>query len=200
MERRIAALRKAGTLVEYHKFGNLGHGFGLGTGTSAQGWWPTPSASGRDHEARELRPRTSASSRRQPAGGPRPVRPGVEQDQVSAAEYPSHEQGRPGAALVRGATRPISRPTREASSPDPDVAHRAREVVAQVPSRVIHLASKRARRARSLLRRQWPLMLLPRRGRSPGSRPPRRPETRPVRARAATASGRRECSGPARRA
>jgi predicted esterase len=38
MERRIVALRKAGTLVEYHKFGNLGHGFGLGTGTSAQGW------------------------------------------------------------------------------------------------------------------------------------------------------------------
>ena len=38
MERRIAALRKAGTRVEYHKFGNLGHGFGLGIGTSAQGW------------------------------------------------------------------------------------------------------------------------------------------------------------------
>ena len=38
MERRIATLRKAGTLVEYHKFRNLGHGFGLGTGTSAQGW------------------------------------------------------------------------------------------------------------------------------------------------------------------
>ena len=38
MERRIAALRKAGTLVEYHKFRNLGHGFGLGTGTSAQRW------------------------------------------------------------------------------------------------------------------------------------------------------------------
>jgi acetyl esterase/lipase len=38
MERRIAALRKAGTPVEYHRFGNLGHGFGLGTGTSAQGW------------------------------------------------------------------------------------------------------------------------------------------------------------------
>ncbi len=38
MERRIAALRKAGTEVEYHKFGNVGHGFGLGTGTSAQGW------------------------------------------------------------------------------------------------------------------------------------------------------------------
>jgi acetyl esterase/lipase len=38
MERRIAALRHAGTEVEYHKFKNLGHGFGLGTGTSAEGW------------------------------------------------------------------------------------------------------------------------------------------------------------------
>lgn len=38
MESRIAALRKAGTEVEYHRFGNVGHGFGLGTGTSAQGW------------------------------------------------------------------------------------------------------------------------------------------------------------------
>ena len=38
MERRIAALRQAGTVVEYRKFKNLGHGFGLGTGTSADGW------------------------------------------------------------------------------------------------------------------------------------------------------------------
>jgi acetyl esterase/lipase len=38
MERRVAALRKAGTLVEFHKYRNLGHGFGLGTGTSAEGW------------------------------------------------------------------------------------------------------------------------------------------------------------------
>ncbi len=38
MERRIAALRRVGTEVEYHKFKNLGHGFGLGTGTSAEGW------------------------------------------------------------------------------------------------------------------------------------------------------------------
>jgi len=37
-ERRIAALRRAGTEVEYHKYKNLGHGFGLGTGTSAEGW------------------------------------------------------------------------------------------------------------------------------------------------------------------
>jgi acetyl esterase/lipase len=38
MERRIAALRRAGAEVEYHKYKNLGHGFGLGTGTSAEGW------------------------------------------------------------------------------------------------------------------------------------------------------------------
>jgi acetyl esterase/lipase len=38
MERRISALRRTGTLVEFHKFENLGHGFGLGTGTSAEGW------------------------------------------------------------------------------------------------------------------------------------------------------------------
>jgi acetyl esterase/lipase len=38
MERRIAALRSAGTAVEYHKYKNLGHGFGPGTGTSAEGW------------------------------------------------------------------------------------------------------------------------------------------------------------------
>jgi acetyl esterase/lipase len=38
MERRIDALRRSGTVVEYHKYKNLGHGFGLGTGTSAEGW------------------------------------------------------------------------------------------------------------------------------------------------------------------
>ena len=38
MERRIAALPQAGPEVEYHKYPNLGHGFGLGTGTSAEGW------------------------------------------------------------------------------------------------------------------------------------------------------------------
>ena len=38
MERRVAALRQAGVEVEYRKYGNLGHGFGLGTGTSADGW------------------------------------------------------------------------------------------------------------------------------------------------------------------
>jgi acetyl esterase/lipase len=38
MERRVALLRQAGTEVEYHKYPGLGHGFGLGTGTSAEGW------------------------------------------------------------------------------------------------------------------------------------------------------------------
>jgi len=38
MERRVAALRKAGTEVEYRVFPGVGHGFGPGTGTSASGW------------------------------------------------------------------------------------------------------------------------------------------------------------------
>jgi hypothetical protein len=38
MEQRVAALRRSGTTVEYHKYPNLGHGFGLGTGTPAEGW------------------------------------------------------------------------------------------------------------------------------------------------------------------
>ena len=38
MERRIAALRAAGTPAEYHVYPGLGHGFGLGKGTAAEGW------------------------------------------------------------------------------------------------------------------------------------------------------------------
>jgi acetyl esterase/lipase len=38
MERRIEQLRRAGTLVEYRKYPGMGHGFGAGTGTSAEGW------------------------------------------------------------------------------------------------------------------------------------------------------------------
>jgi len=38
MERRVAALRRAGTDVEYHRYPRVGHGFGLGVGTSAEGW------------------------------------------------------------------------------------------------------------------------------------------------------------------
>jgi len=38
MERRVAALRRAGTDVEYHRYPGVGHGFGLGVGTPAEGW------------------------------------------------------------------------------------------------------------------------------------------------------------------
>jgi acetyl esterase/lipase len=38
MARRVAALRSAGTEVEYHTYRGVGHGFGLGVGTSAEGW------------------------------------------------------------------------------------------------------------------------------------------------------------------
>lgn len=38
MERRIAELRAAGTEVDYRLYQNLGHGFGSGTGTEAEGW------------------------------------------------------------------------------------------------------------------------------------------------------------------
>lgn len=38
MEARITALRRIGTQVEYHPYPQVGHGFGTGQGTSAQGW------------------------------------------------------------------------------------------------------------------------------------------------------------------
>ena len=38
MERRVEALRRAGTDVAYHRYPGVGHGFGLGVGTSAEGW------------------------------------------------------------------------------------------------------------------------------------------------------------------
>ena len=38
VERRVEALRNAGIEVEYHKYKNIGHGFGLGVGTEAEGW------------------------------------------------------------------------------------------------------------------------------------------------------------------
>jgi acetyl esterase/lipase len=38
MERRVSALRRTGTDVAYHVFERVGHGFGPGIGTSAEGW------------------------------------------------------------------------------------------------------------------------------------------------------------------
>jgi acetyl esterase/lipase len=38
MAQRVDRLRGQGTPVEFHGYPNVGHGFGLGTGTSAEGW------------------------------------------------------------------------------------------------------------------------------------------------------------------
>ncbi|MGA1860989.1 alpha/beta hydrolase [Azospirillum sp. 11R-A] len=38
MESRIAVLHRSGTPVEFHRYPNVGHGFGTGRGTSADGW------------------------------------------------------------------------------------------------------------------------------------------------------------------
>lgn len=38
VERRINNLKKIGIDAEFHKYKNIGHGFGLGTGTNAEGW------------------------------------------------------------------------------------------------------------------------------------------------------------------
>ncbi|WP_429492738.1 alpha/beta hydrolase [Paraburkholderia sp. RAU6.4a] len=38
METRVSALRRMGTPVEYRKYPGVGHGFGTGQGTSADGW------------------------------------------------------------------------------------------------------------------------------------------------------------------
>jgi acetyl esterase/lipase len=38
VEKRVANLRNAGVEVEYKRYETAGHGFGLGTGTDAEGW------------------------------------------------------------------------------------------------------------------------------------------------------------------
>ncbi len=38
VERRVENLRNAGVDVEYRRYQTAGHGFGLGTGTDAEGW------------------------------------------------------------------------------------------------------------------------------------------------------------------
>jgi acetyl esterase/lipase len=63
METRITALRAAGTEVEYRRIEGLGHGFGLGTGTRAEGWvgdavrfWERAIDTRQRQEAREMAP------------------------------------------------------------------------------------------------------------------------------------------------
>jgi acetyl esterase/lipase len=38
MKRRLDALSAAGIDTQFHLYPDLGHGFGLGVGTSAEGW------------------------------------------------------------------------------------------------------------------------------------------------------------------
>ena len=38
MKRRVSALKGIGVAVEFRQYPNIGHGFGLGIGTSAEGW------------------------------------------------------------------------------------------------------------------------------------------------------------------
>ena len=38
MQARLNAMQEAGIATEFHVYSGLGHGFGLGTGTSAEGW------------------------------------------------------------------------------------------------------------------------------------------------------------------
>lgn len=38
MERRLKNMSAIGIPTEFHKYPNIGHGFGIGTGTSAEGW------------------------------------------------------------------------------------------------------------------------------------------------------------------
>ena len=38
MQARLSAMQQAGIDTEFHVYSGLGHGFGLGTGTSAEGW------------------------------------------------------------------------------------------------------------------------------------------------------------------
>ena len=38
MQRRLELLQTLGTPTEFHAYPGLGHGFGLGTGTAAEGW------------------------------------------------------------------------------------------------------------------------------------------------------------------
>ena len=39
MQRRVQALEAMGVSTEFHVYPGLGHGFGLGTGTAAEGWF-----------------------------------------------------------------------------------------------------------------------------------------------------------------
>ena len=49
MERRVNSMRSAGVDVEFHVYRNVGHGFGLGIGTNAEGWLDDAARFWEDH-------------------------------------------------------------------------------------------------------------------------------------------------------
>lgn len=53
MERRVDAMRGAGVDVEFKVYPNVGHGFGLGLGTSAEGWLEDAVRFWEDHASRQ---------------------------------------------------------------------------------------------------------------------------------------------------
>jgi acetyl esterase/lipase len=52
MRQRVAALRRLGTEVDYREYPGVGHGFGLGIGTSAEGWIDEAIRFWRRHQSR----------------------------------------------------------------------------------------------------------------------------------------------------
>jgi acetyl esterase/lipase len=53
MERRVNHLNSLGIDTEFHVYPNLGHGFGLGIATSAEGWWKDALAFWEGHKHRK---------------------------------------------------------------------------------------------------------------------------------------------------
>jgi acetyl esterase/lipase len=55
VDRRVLNLRNAGVEVEYRRYKNAGHGFGLGVGTDAQGWVEYAIEFWRNHAPKDTR-------------------------------------------------------------------------------------------------------------------------------------------------
>jgi acetyl esterase/lipase len=55
MERRVNAMKAAGIDTEFHLYRNVGHGFALGTGTSAEGWIDKALRFWKNHMAGDVR-------------------------------------------------------------------------------------------------------------------------------------------------
>ncbi|TWH51910.1 alpha/beta hydrolase [Sporomusa sp. KB1] len=68
MKRRANVLREAGVAVEFHQYPNIGHGFGLGIGTTAEGWLEAAVQFGEEHMGSNNFRRPSDSMKRENNG------------------------------------------------------------------------------------------------------------------------------------